>query len=630
MNLTVDNELRFPIQLSSDEFDALEQNLLQETNPEESIVLTTWNDAVIDGHSIYKICQNHNLPFRIVKKEFESRTDAKIWIYKKHLGRRNLNNYQRSVVALELESLYREKAKAQQGRRTDLEQNSAESFEPIETREELAKIASVSHDTIAKVKKIKEKATPEQKKLLETGEASINKVYEDITNPEIEADLKTSDAEDSEFRKRMHEANQMVAHGKHYKQILKNFIKQIESFEKQIPNITPNVTPEELNLTINRVRRLEAALVEAVEKLNKPPQEPPAPEQLPEPPASTTEATTPEPPAVQKEEEQEPEQSLPAEEKPATENLAENNKTEPVGITENNVHKLELIKRPTMSHGYIAVNGIDNPLLKDIVRGLDATSRPRLLQFINEFSIAVPRKGTQEEIASPVANVLLHSNQNIETLKKMRKFLLLASEEPFEIIPPEKRDYDGILGIIDQNNLNIVNNHQFIEAHDWVLNKYVRPPNKTITVFTTCAATKPYPNSNLSEMVNYLKTLKNADAIHWLVLSNATAPVPEELHLCFPFWAYEADIRKLRMKDRIEYVRVTAERLEKYLRKHKYDHYIAYLAKNSVQRAVLQQVQKTLEINIIYTKVVAHGEAWMRDEAQLEELVKTINSLTPS
>ena len=49
--------------------------------------------------------------------------------------------------------MFQEKAKENQGTRTDIKQISAES-QPIETRQELAKVANVSHDTIAKVKVI--------------------------------------------------------------------------------------------------------------------------------------------------------------------------------------------------------------------------------------------------------------------------------------------------------------------------------------------------------------------------------------------------------------------------------------------------------------------------------------------
>ena len=60
-----------------------------------------------------------------------------------------------------------------------IKQISAES-KPIETRNELSKVASVSHDTISKVKKIQEKAPEEVKAKLATGEVSINAAYKEI------------------------------------------------------------------------------------------------------------------------------------------------------------------------------------------------------------------------------------------------------------------------------------------------------------------------------------------------------------------------------------------------------------------------------------------------------------------
>jgi len=64
------------------------------------------------------------------------------------LRRRNLNNYQRSVLALELEDVFSKKAKENLGRNQYSSlQKSAES-KPIDTRKELSKIAQVSHDTI--------------------------------------------------------------------------------------------------------------------------------------------------------------------------------------------------------------------------------------------------------------------------------------------------------------------------------------------------------------------------------------------------------------------------------------------------------------------------------------------------
>ena len=105
---------------------------------------------------------------------------VKEWMILNQFGRRNLSNYQRSVLALELEEVFTKKAKENLGRNQySTLQNSAES-KPIDTRKELSKVASVSHDTITRVKKIEEKADEETKAKLRTGEISINQAYTDI------------------------------------------------------------------------------------------------------------------------------------------------------------------------------------------------------------------------------------------------------------------------------------------------------------------------------------------------------------------------------------------------------------------------------------------------------------------
>ena len=59
-----------------------------------------------------------------------------------------------------------------------------------DTRKELSKVAAVSHDTIAKVKKIQEKAPEEIKAKLSTGEVSINAAYKEIKKEEKKEELK--------------------------------------------------------------------------------------------------------------------------------------------------------------------------------------------------------------------------------------------------------------------------------------------------------------------------------------------------------------------------------------------------------------------------------------------------------
>jgi hypothetical protein len=101
-------------------------------------------------------------------------------------GRRNLSNYQRSILALQLEEVFKEKAKENQIRKPEsVKQISAEQ-KPIETRKELAKVANVSHDTIAKVKVIEEKAEDTVKEKLLNGEISINQAYKEIKEKKAE------------------------------------------------------------------------------------------------------------------------------------------------------------------------------------------------------------------------------------------------------------------------------------------------------------------------------------------------------------------------------------------------------------------------------------------------------------
>lgn len=62
--------------------------------------------------------------------------------------------YDRSVLALKLKPVIAEKAKEQQGTRTDISQKSVKSHD---TQKELAKVAGVSHDTIHKVEPIRQR-----------------------------------------------------------------------------------------------------------------------------------------------------------------------------------------------------------------------------------------------------------------------------------------------------------------------------------------------------------------------------------------------------------------------------------------------------------------------------------------
>ncbi len=179
MQISKELEVLIP-PLTSEEFKQLERNILEEGIRDP---LVTWNGILVDGHNRYRIAQEYDIDFVTVEKEFADMNAVKEWMINNQFGRRNLNNYQRSVLALQLEDVFKAKAKENQIRKPDfVPQKSAE--QKVETRQEIAKVANVSHDTISKVKKIEATASPEIKAKVSTGQISINEAFKEIKKEE--------------------------------------------------------------------------------------------------------------------------------------------------------------------------------------------------------------------------------------------------------------------------------------------------------------------------------------------------------------------------------------------------------------------------------------------------------------
>jgi len=173
--------------LTQEEFEQLEKNIIQDGIRDP---LCVWDDTLIDGHNRLEIAEKLGIEYTTKELNFETRDDAKAWIIRNQFGRRNINNYQRSVLALKLEEVYRERAKANMARGGNSNNMGRQkSDNPIDTKKELAKTAKVSHDTISKVKKIEAEASPETKELLSKGEISINKAFSEVKKEERKAEI---------------------------------------------------------------------------------------------------------------------------------------------------------------------------------------------------------------------------------------------------------------------------------------------------------------------------------------------------------------------------------------------------------------------------------------------------------
>lgn len=85
----------------------------------------------------------------------------------------------RIELALQLEPLIQKKAKDKEFERKTTCQKSDKSGLPIiDTKKEIAKIAGVSHDTVSKYKKVKEKATPELLEQVKSVRGLIDERYQ--------------------------------------------------------------------------------------------------------------------------------------------------------------------------------------------------------------------------------------------------------------------------------------------------------------------------------------------------------------------------------------------------------------------------------------------------------------------
>lgn len=203
--------------LSEDEFARLEALIIKDgviINP-----ILIWGDVIIDGHNRYHIAKKYGIAFTTSELNFESDEEAIAWIKENAISQRNLNDYQKSVLVLSLESYYKAKAKERQSLGGgDKKSGTQKSAEPIidrgEVRDKLAEKAGVSHDTISKVKFIEANADEGIREQLAAGDISIHRAFTEIkppaTKPPDEIDILESAARSLENWKSKYSDKEVV------------------------------------------------------------------------------------------------------------------------------------------------------------------------------------------------------------------------------------------------------------------------------------------------------------------------------------------------------------------------------------------------------------------------------------
>ncbi|MDR3598774.1 ParB N-terminal domain-containing protein [Clostridium sp.] len=179
-------------ELSHSELSELESSI-KEFGCLSPIVVWGSRNIIIDGHNRYDICKRNNIEYKTANLEFLNENDAKMWVIKNQFSRRNLSTYERSILALQLETIIKEKAKENQLsglKQNTVQQNSAKrEKDEINTNKELSKLAGVSHDTIARVRKIEECADEVTKESLLKSKMSINEAYEKIKKENLKKSI---------------------------------------------------------------------------------------------------------------------------------------------------------------------------------------------------------------------------------------------------------------------------------------------------------------------------------------------------------------------------------------------------------------------------------------------------------
>ena len=99
--------------------------------------------------------------FRVKEMHFANDEAAVAWIIRNQFARRNLTAMQRAELALRLKDAVAAEAKKRQVRKPKSVVPTLAPQTSGKTRDELAKMANVSHGTLAKVEKIVAEAEPE-------------------------------------------------------------------------------------------------------------------------------------------------------------------------------------------------------------------------------------------------------------------------------------------------------------------------------------------------------------------------------------------------------------------------------------------------------------------------------------
>lgn len=159
--------------LSAEQFSSLERDILESGCYAPIIVKEEL--VIVDGHNRFRICEKHDLPFRMRVFSFVGLPEANQWALETQRGRRNLSLWELGQIALKLKPELETTAKARQSRRTDVSVNSPKRHTPFDTRKKVAQAVGIGEQAMGRIARLSEDAPQALKDALERKEVSVNR-----------------------------------------------------------------------------------------------------------------------------------------------------------------------------------------------------------------------------------------------------------------------------------------------------------------------------------------------------------------------------------------------------------------------------------------------------------------------
>jgi ParB-like chromosome segregation protein Spo0J len=163
-------------ELSPEEFESLKQSI-KKANGLYVPIIVNQDGIILDGHHRYKACQELGIEPKTTVREYSDKLEEQLFVIDCNLIRRQLNNFQRTELALKLKPILEAIVKGNESLGGKGDRN----LTPLgRVDDRIGERAGVSRDTVRKVEKILEnkRISYKVKEILRLGKLSINEAYE--------------------------------------------------------------------------------------------------------------------------------------------------------------------------------------------------------------------------------------------------------------------------------------------------------------------------------------------------------------------------------------------------------------------------------------------------------------------